>query len=120
MRNNLLNLKLVDPLLIQTFEVGKTHTFNPVLEVGRHTCNLATPSAGSPYENTEGRSFCALPACPHLASKSIPYWHCSLLIWDSRVYWRPAETSSLVNSATNRFLDLHSSVTLTNPFFIYS
>jgi hypothetical protein len=35
-RNILLALKWVNPLLIQSFEVGKIHTFNLDIEVERH------------------------------------------------------------------------------------
>jgi hypothetical protein len=80
----LLGLKWVDPLLIQTMEVGQ-HTVDPDLEARRHMPLIlfwilrwegmlliwATSFAGSLYKNMEEGSW-SFPAWPPLASPSIP------------------------------------------------
>lgn len=50
----------------------KTQLFNPYIEAERHTLIRSTPPVGSMYKNNGRRLPSSFPACPGLASLSIP------------------------------------------------
>lgn len=62
----------VEDFFFFAYLVLERSTSNLNLEVGRHTLIWVTSSVESLYKNMEEGGFCFLPACPHLASKSIP------------------------------------------------
>lgn len=82
----------------------KTHTFNLGLEHWRHNFTMAMPFDGWPFKDMEGSGFCSFPPCSCLVSKSIPSLELESIFGDSRIYWRSAKKSSLVDWGPPGFL----------------